>query len=835
MTVDFECGGATAAAIATLTDELEFMVGRSQSLPPPRPKIASVHVLPAEGDAFTQCAVQAAATNATAHNALSPLPFLRCVSAGADCEAIALGEDAIGACYPEAYGIDGDELRRCIREKGGGGGRSLRDDEGVTIRSAADSGRCALSVNTCGVRIVPPSALKELVDNGVDLRYIGSVDVDCCGGGACNVTDWACEAYTHTERLERNCTYSQQVNARCSSHRDCNSEHCASRFCAVPPPVSVSSGRTCRNPDAVPGATNLDGPILRRMVLDTSTGRKARVPCGPRCPEGELCAENEAQVTRCNDGECCTADGYCGGGSSSLEVNTGLFENALGIGRQSSVLAQACYENEGDWRYVECPRPPAPPPARPPAPPTALEVSENPKMGMVVWAWCVALAGALVLCVLLLCVTTFRLLLRIAAAHDTSPWTLLGLWVARSSLARLGVGAARGVRRVCRWLWTHLPVLPGMHPAATPHAVWARICRKANKEPTEGPPDVERRPFVEQSVLEQKLWGTAAREAAQLREWLQATRSTTPFIETLVSSCSSQYHGLCADVCEDCAANADPEAGLRLIRAFSVGRMPSTERSKASLCLGELLRFCLNEQGAGGRSLWEEWKAALLATRPNEATKVNMEESEPVSVHEFAALLLSPCNSAVQPRSATTDATEPLTSYWIDSSHNSFLEGDQLTSGVSADMYRRLLLSGTRCLEIDCWNGRWGPRVTHRLGERSPLLCGSVAFGEVVAAIAEHAFTSSPLPVILSLEMHCSAKQQRTVAKELIDTLGDMLLRTPRSPHERPTSASTLRELHRTVISPRCGSTRAISGISRHLGYVAANRCSSRCGLTRDG
>jgi len=81
------------------------------------------------------------------------------------------------------------------------------------------------------------------------------------------------------------------------------------------------------------------------------------------------------------------------------------------------------------------------------------------------------------------------------------------------------------------------------------------------------------------------------------------------------------------------------------------------------------------------------------------------------------------------------------------------------------------------------------------------LLCGSVAFGEVVAAIAEHAFTSSPLPVILSIEMHCSAKQQKKIAKELIDTLGDMLLRTPRSPFERPTSASTLRELHRTVIS----------------------------------
>ena len=444
------------------------------------------------------------------------------------------------------------------------------------------------------------------------------------------------------------------------------------------------------------------------------------------------------------------------------------------------------------------PPPPLPPPALPPTAPLTAPLTAqvgSPFMGWPEWT-SIALPGALVLCVLLLCVTTFRLLLRIAAAHDTSPWTLLGLWVARSSLARLGVGAARGVRRVCRWLCTHLPVLHGMRPAATSHAVWARICRRANKEPTEGPPDVERRPFVEQrSALEQKLWGAAAREAAQLREWLQATRNTTPFIEALASLVSSHRHGHCADV-------ADPEAGGRLTRAFSVGRIPSTERSKASLSLGDLLRFCLNEQGAGGRTLWEEWKAGLRATRPNEAT---MEESEPVSVHEFAALLLSPCNGAIEQRSAPTeDATEPLTSYWIASSHNSFLEGDQLTSAASADMYRRLLLSGTRCLEIDCWDGRWsgqGPRVTHRMPGGVSLLCGSVAFGEVVAAIAEHAFTSSPLPVILSIEMHCSAKQQKKIAKELIDTLGDMLLRTPRSPFERPTAASTLRELHRTVLS----------------------------------
>ena len=55
----------------------------------------------------------------------------------------------------------------------------------------------------------------------------------------------------------------------------------------------------------------------------------------------------------------------------------------------------------------------------------------------------VGFAGALVLLFLLLCITTFRLLLRIAAAHDTSPWTLLGLWAERSAVVRAGVRTAR--------------------------------------------------------------------------------------------------------------------------------------------------------------------------------------------------------------------------------------------------------------------------------------------------------------------------------------------------------------------------------------------------------
>ena len=66
------------------------------------------------------------------------------------------------------------------------------------------------------------------------------------------------------------------------------------------------------------------------------------------------------------------------------------------------------------------------------------------------------------------------------------------MWVERSAVVRAGVRTARAGH----WLWAHLPVLPCMRWGCDVPVVWERICRRANKEPTEGPPDVLRRPFV---------------------------------------------------------------------------------------------------------------------------------------------------------------------------------------------------------------------------------------------------------------------------------------------------------------------------------------------------
>ncbi|KAL4630531.1 1-phosphatidylinositol 4,5-bisphosphate phosphodiesterase beta-1-like [Arapaima gigas] len=160
--------------------------------------------------------------------------------------------------------------------------------------------------------------------------------------------------------------------------------------------------------------------------------------------------------------------------------------------------------------------------------------------------------------------------------------------------------------------------------------------------------------------------------------------------------------------------------------------------------------------------------------------KVSMAQKGQISVEGFAHYLSGEENGVVPPEKLdqSEDMTLPLSHYFINSSHNTYLSAGQLAGNSSVEMYRQVLLSGCRCVELDCWKGRTAdeePVITHGF-----TMTTEISFKEVIEAIAECAFKTSPFPVILSFENHVdSPKQQAKMAEYCRSIFGDALLTEP--------------------------------------------------------
>lgn len=163
-----------------------------------------------------------------------------------------------------------------------------------------------------------------------------------------------------------------------------------------------------------------------------------------------------------------------------------------------------------------------------------------------------------------------------------------------------------------------------------------------------------------------------------------------------------------------------------------------------------------------------------------------------MSLDAFTAFLLSPDNAAFKDQQSKIyqDMRQPLSNYFISSSHNTYLVGHQLVGDSTIEGYIRALLQSCRSVEgeqvgsftishspfyiVDIYDGDTEPMVFH-----GKTLTSKVPVRDVCKAIAKYAFVTSPYPIIISAELHCSLPQQDMLAAIMHEVFGEVLVSAP--------------------------------------------------------
>nr|XP_020453626.1 1-phosphatidylinositol 4,5-bisphosphate phosphodiesterase eta-2-like [Monopterus albus] len=198
--------------------------------------------------------------------------------------------------------------------------------------------------------------------------------------------------------------------------------------------------------------------------------------------------------------------------------------------------------------------------------------------------------------------------------------------------------------------------------------------------------------------------------------------------------------------------------------------MISYSNQKEVMDLHDLACFLENEQKMQG--LTREHLVDIVVK--SEPCPENLQRMV-LGIDGFTNYMRSPAGDIFNPEhnQVNQDMTQPLCNYFIATSHNTYLTGDQLLSQSRVEMYACVLQAGCRCVEgeVDCWDGPDGEPIIHH----GYTLTSKILFKDVIETINKYAFTKSQYPVILSIENHCTVPQQKKIAEYLREVLQDKL------------------------------------------------------------
>nr|XP_061808436.1 inactive phospholipase C-like protein 2 [Nerophis lumbriciformis] len=194
--------------------------------------------------------------------------------------------------------------------------------------------------------------------------------------------------------------------------------------------------------------------------------------------------------------------------------------------------------------------------------------------------------------------------------------------------------------------------------------------------------------------------------------------------------------------------------------------------NKEFLDTKDLTKFLEAEQGVA-KVTEEDSRRLIQSHEPSEEGR----QLGYLSMDGFNSYLMSPeCHLFDREHDTVCqDMSQPLSHYFINSSHNTYLIEDQYKGPSDVSGYVRALKMGCRCVEVDVWDGLDEEPVVCT----GHTLCPPLVLRNVLEAIARFAFVASEYPLIICIENHCSLRQQKVMTQHLVKILGDQLFTNP--------------------------------------------------------